>query len=129
MRWCCGDLQQRCKRYRHHSGKGIQMGPQLILVLPCFRENVNVICKTVSFLSSLDDFLWKNVNVFYLILFYLFLEPIWNKSVFFYYLSQKWWFFEKKIPPLVFAKFSFKKFTHLYTFVHWLKSYVQYRIR
>ena len=36
--------------------KGTQMGPLLILVSPCFRENVNVTCKIV-FLCSLYNFL------------------------------------------------------------------------
>ena len=42
------------------------MGPLLVLVSPCFRENVNVTCKIVSFLCSLDNFLLKNVIVFFL---------------------------------------------------------------
>ena len=41
------------------------MGPLLVLVSPCFRENVNVIDKIVSFLCSLDNFLLKNVIVFF----------------------------------------------------------------
>ena len=38
------------------------MGPLLVLVSPSFRENVNVTCKIVSFLSSLDNFLPKKFN-------------------------------------------------------------------
>ena len=41
------------------------MGPQLVLVSPCFRGNVVVICKIGSFLYSLDNLLWKNVIVFF----------------------------------------------------------------
>ena len=41
------------------------MGPLLVLVSPCFRENVVVTCKIVSFLCSLDNFLQKNVIVFF----------------------------------------------------------------
>ena len=37
------------------------MGPLLVLVCPCFRENVIVICKIVSFLCTLDNFALKNV--------------------------------------------------------------------
>ena len=44
--------------------KATQMGPLLVLVSPCFRENVNVSCKIMSFLYSLDNFLLKNVIVF-----------------------------------------------------------------
>ena len=43
-----------------------QVGPLLVLVSPCFRENVNVTCEIVSFLCSLDNFLLKTVNVFIL---------------------------------------------------------------
>ena len=45
--------------------KGTQMGPLLVLVPPCFTGNVNVTCKIVSFLCSLDNFLLKNVIVFF----------------------------------------------------------------
>ena len=44
--------------------KGRVMDPLLALVCPCFRENVMVVCRIVSFLCSLDDFLLKNVLVF-----------------------------------------------------------------
>ena len=43
------------------------MGPLLVLVCPCFRENVIVTCKIASFLCSLDNFLLKNVTVFFFI--------------------------------------------------------------
>ena len=39
------------------------MGPLLVLVSLCFRGNVNVTCKIVSFLCSPDNFLLKNVIV------------------------------------------------------------------
>ena len=42
------------------------MGPLLVLVSPCFRENAIVTCKIVSFLCSLDNFLLKNVIVSFL---------------------------------------------------------------
>ena len=42
------------------------MGPLLVLVSPnCFRKNVKVICKIVSFWCSLDNFLLKNAIVFF----------------------------------------------------------------
>ena len=41
------------------------MGPWLVLVSPCFRENVVATCKTVSFLCSLDKLLQKNVIVLF----------------------------------------------------------------
>ena len=42
------------------------MGQLLVLVCPCFGENVIVTCKIVSFLCSLDNFLLKNVIVSFL---------------------------------------------------------------
>ena len=45
--------------------KGGGMDPQLVLVCPCFRENVVVTCKIESFLCSLDNFLQKNVIFFF----------------------------------------------------------------
>ena len=45
--------------------KGCGMGPLLVLVSPCFRENVVVTCKIGSFLCSLDNLLQKNVILFF----------------------------------------------------------------
>ena len=39
------------------------MGPSLVLVSPCFRENVIATCKSGSFFCSLDKLLQKNVVV------------------------------------------------------------------
>ena len=41
------------------------MGPLLVLVSPCFRENSVVTCKIGSFLCSLENLLQKNVIVFF----------------------------------------------------------------
>ena len=41
------------------------MGPRLVLVSPCFRENVVATCKIGSFLCSLDNLLQKNVIVIF----------------------------------------------------------------
>ena len=41
------------------------MGPLLVLVSPCSRENVVVTCKIGSFLYNLDTLLQKNVIVFF----------------------------------------------------------------
>ena len=40
--------------------KGCGMGPWLVLVSPCFRENIVATCKIGSFLCSLDNLLQKN---------------------------------------------------------------------
>ena len=45
--------------------KGCGMGPWLVLVASCFRENVVATCKIGSFLCSLDNLLQKNVIVLF----------------------------------------------------------------
>ena len=66
------------------------MGPWLVLVSPCFRENVVATCKIGSFLCSLDNLLLKNVIVLF------FGNQIW-----------KWRSFEKRaIFDLRFTFFS-----------------------
>ena len=45
--------------------KGCGMGPWLVLVFPCFRENVVATCKIGSFLCSSDNLLQKNIIVFF----------------------------------------------------------------
>ena len=56
------------------------MGPLLVLVSPCFRENVVVTCKIGSFSCSLDNLLWKNVIIFFFGNFKMAL--IWKKGYF-----------------------------------------------
>ena len=66
------------------------MGPQLVLVSLCFRENVVATCKIESFLCILDNLLQKNVIVFF------FVNQI-----------SKWHSFEKRaIFDLLFTFFS-----------------------
>ena len=48
-----------------HIINGCGMGPLLVLVSPCFRENIVATCKIGSFLCSLDNLLQKNVIVFF----------------------------------------------------------------
>ena len=45
--------------------KGCGMGPWLVLVSPCFRENLVVSYKTGSLLCSLDNLLQKSVIVLF----------------------------------------------------------------
>ena len=45
--------------------KGCGMGLWLVLVSPCYRENVVATCKIGSFLCSLDNLLQKNIIVFF----------------------------------------------------------------
>ena len=87
------------------------MGPWLVLVSPCFRENVVATCKIGSFLCSLDNLLEKNVFV-----------------LFFGNLISKWRSFGKKkaLFDLLFTflvtREKFKKFlphishSHTYTY-------------
>ena len=75
-------LINRCKI------KGCEMGPWLVLVSPCLRENVVATCKNVSFLCSLDNLLQKNVIVFF------FLNQI-----------SKWRSFEKATILTYFSQF------------------------
>ena len=66
------------------------MGPWLVLVSPCFRENVVVTCKIGPFLCSLDNLLQKSVIV-----------------LFFGNQISKWRSFEKRaIFDLLFTFFS-----------------------
>ena len=50
--------------HQQESHKGLLLGPLLVLVSPCFRENVNVTCKIWSFLCSLDNNTSKKRNCF-----------------------------------------------------------------
>ena len=43
--------------------KGCGMGPWLVLVSPCFRENIVATCKIRYFLCSSDNLLQKNIIV------------------------------------------------------------------
>ena len=45
--------------------KGCGMGSRLVLVSPCFRQNVVATCEIGSFLCSLDNLLQKNVIVLF----------------------------------------------------------------
>ena len=70
--------------------KGCGMGPCLVLVSPCFTENVVATCKIRSFMCSLDNLLQKNVIV-----------------LFFGNQISKWCSFEKRVIfDLLFAFFS-----------------------
>ena len=66
------------------------IGPLLVLVSPCFRENVVVTCKIGSCLYSLDNLLQKNVFVF-----------------FFEIHISKWCWFEKKKAILTYFSHFF----------------------
>ena len=72
------------------------MGPWLVLVSPCFRENGVTTCKIGSLLCSLDNLLQKNVIVLSFFFFFFFGNQI-----------SKWRSFEKgAIFDLLFTFFS-----------------------
>ena len=80
------------QNWMHAALNGCGMGPLLVLVFPCFRENVFVTCKIGSFLCSLVYLLQKNVIVF-----------------FFGSQISKWHSFEKRaIFDLLFTFFSYQ---------------------
>ena len=62
--------------------KGDGMGPLLVLVSPCFRENVVVTCKIGSFLCRLDNLLQKNVIVLFFWKSNFKMALIWKKGYF-----------------------------------------------
>ena len=68
--WVLFQQMQWMYRYndmnKHDFIKRCGIGPLLVLVSPCFRENVVVTCKIGSFLCSLDNLLQKNVFVSFL---------------------------------------------------------------
>ena len=68
--------------------KGCGMGPWLVLVSPCFRENEVTICKIGSFLCSLDNLLQKNVIVFFFWKSNFKMALIWKKGLFLTYFSH-----------------------------------------
>ena len=86
-------MRTQCKIHvKPLSFNGCGMGPLLVLVSPCFRENVVVTCKIGSFLCSLDNLFQKNVIVF-----------------FFENQMSKWRSFEKKgYFDLLFTFFSYQ---------------------
>ena len=68
--------------------KGCGMGTLLILVSPCFRENVVVTCKIGSFLCSLDNLLQKNIIVFFFWKSNFNMALIWKKGLLLTYFSH-----------------------------------------
>ena len=85
-------LFQRALSIINRSIKGCGMGPLLVLLSPCFRENVVATCKIGSFLCTFDNLLQKNVIVF-----------------FFGNQISKWRSFEKRaIFDLLFTFFSYQ---------------------
>ena len=64
------------------------MGPWLVLVSPCFRENVVATCKIGSFLWSLDNLLQKTVIVLFFWKSNFKMALIWKKGLFLTYFSH-----------------------------------------
>ena len=88
------------------------MGPWIVLVSPCFRENVVATCKIGSFWCSLDNLLQKNVIV-----------------LFFGNQLSKWRSFEKKaIFDLLFTFFSHQGKLQKIPSAHISLTYIHTRI-
>ena len=62
--------------------QGCGMGPWLVLVSPCFRENVVATCKIGSFLCSLDHLLQKNIIALFFWKSNFKMALIWKKGYF-----------------------------------------------
>ena len=62
--------------------KGCGMGPWLVLVSPCFRENLVATCKIGSFLCNFDNLLQKNVIVSFFWKSNFKMALIWKKGYF-----------------------------------------------
>ena len=87
------------------------MGPWLVLVSPCFRENIVATCKIGSFFCSLDNLLQKNVIVFFLFEFKFQNGAHLKKRLFLTYLSH----FVVTREKL--SKFL-KHISHSHTYIH-----------
>ena len=92
--WFCNALNENGSySSKHVDIQECGMGPWLVFVSPCFRENVVATCKIGSFLCSLDNLLQKNVII-----------------LFFGNQISKWRSFEKRaIFDLLFTFFSHQR--------------------
>ena len=90
--------------------KGAQMGPLLVLVCPCFRENVIVTCKLCLFCVVLIIFFWKKFFFFFFFWKSNFrMALIWKKGYF-------WPTFHIFQSPGKRNKYSFSTYlTHIHT--------------
>ena len=71
-----------CSALKWDTFKGCGMGTWLVLVSPCFRENVVAICKIGSFWCRLDNLLQKNVIVLFFWKSNFKMALIWKKGYF-----------------------------------------------
>ena len=115
--WIVNRISRKTISFSGVKLKGCGMGPWLVLVSPCFRENVVATCQIGSFLCSLDNLLQKNVIV-----------------LFFGNQISKWRSFEKRaIFDLLFTFFSHQEkvtkipsahisltYIHVFCSPHWL---------
>ena len=91
--------------------KGTQMGPLLVLVSPCFRENINVSCKIVSFAYSLDNFSSEKSNWF---LFWKIFQngaPLGKKGLFLTFFSH---FLVTREQTKILSSHSPLRYTHVF---------------
>ena len=92
--------------------KGCGMGPWLVLVSPCFRENVVATCNIGSFLCSLDNLLVLQKNAIV-----LFLEIKFQNGV-----HLKNWLFLTYFSHFLVTREKLQKFlkhvSHSHTYIH-----------
>ena len=97
--------------------KGCGMGSWLVLVSPCFRENVVATCKIGSFSCSSDNLLQKNVIVFFFGNNISKWRPFENRAIFdllFTFSSHQW-----KVTKIPSAHISLT-FIHVFCSPYWL---------
>ena len=84
------------------------MGPLLVLVSPCFRENVVVTCRIGSFSCSLDNLLQKNVIGFFFFFFFLNQTSKWRsfKKMVIFYLLFTFFSYHGKVTKIPLAHIS-----------------------
>ena len=87
------------------------MGPLLVLVSPCFRENVAVTCKIGSFLCSLNNLLQKKGNCFLFWKSNFKMALIWKRGF--------WTYFSHFLVTRESYKNSFSTYlTHIHTYMY-----------
>ena len=93
------------------------MGPWLVLVPPCFRENVVATSKIGSFLCNLDNLLQKNVIVLFFWKSNFKMGLIWKKSYF--YLLFRFSGHQGKVTKIPSAHISLT-YIHVFCSLYWL---------
>ena len=100
--------------------KGGEMGQLLVLVSPCFRENVVVHAKLGHFLCSLDNLLQKNVIRFFFWKSGFKMALVWKKGLFLTYFSH-FFSYQGKVTKIPSAHISLT-YIHVFYSPCWLTN-------